>query len=482
MSEKMLKFVTTKGQTPEKTIASQRVKNFSEIYKDYILPKAEEQSSRCSQCGVPYCQIHCPLSNNIPDWLKLTAEGRLEEAYEISSATNNMPEVCGRICPQDRLCEGNCVIERAGHGTVTIGSIEKFITDTAFEKGWVKPIKIKKSLGQSVGIIGAGPAGLATAEQLRKIGYEITVYDKYDRAGGLLIYGIPNFKLEKEIVQRRTKLLKDGGIKFELNFIVGKNATLSELRKKHDAILIATGVYKAREVEIPGSNFKNIYPAMEFLTASNKKGLGDKVKMFDDGSLNTEGKDVVVIGGGDTAMDCVRTAIRQNAKSVKCLYRRDKKNMPGSAREVLNAEEEGVEFQWLTNPKEFIGKNGDVKEVVLDKMRLGEADATGRQKPEIIQSSEVKIKADIVIKALGFDPEDIPNLFSEPKLEVSRWGTIKTDLKTMHTNLDGVFAAGDIVRGASLVVWAIKDGRDAAEAMDNYLRNKVEKSSKKMVA
>jgi len=482
MSEKMLKFVTTKGQTPEKTSASQRVKNFSEIYKDYILPKAEEQSSRCSQCGVPYCQIHCPLSNNIPDWLKLTAEGRLEEAYEISSATNNMPEVCGRICPQDRLCEGNCVIERAGHGTVTIGSIEKFITDTAFEKGWVKPIKIKKSLGQSVGIIGAGPAGLATAEQLRKIGYEITVYDKYDRAGGLLIYGIPNFKLEKELVQRRTKLLKDGGIKFELNFIVGKNATLSELRKKHDAILIATGVYKAREVEIPGSNFKNIYPAMEFLTASNKKGLGDKVKMFDDGSLNTEGKDVVVIGGGDTAMDCVRTAIRQNANSVKCLYRRDKRNMPGSAREVLNAEEEGVEFQWLTNPKEFIGKNGDVKEVVLDKMRLGEADATGRQKPEIIQGSEVKIKADIVIKALGFDPEDIPNLFSEPKLEVSRWGTIKTDLKTMHTNLDGVFAAGDIVRGASLVVWAIKDGRDAAEAMDNYLRNKVAKSSKKMVA
>jgi len=393
-----------------------------------------------------------------------------------------MPEVCGRICPQDRLCEGNCVIERAGHGTVTIGSIEKFITDTAFEKGWVKPIKIKKSLAQSVGIIGAGPAGLATAEQLRKIGYEITVYDKYDRAGGLLIYGIPNFKLEKEIVQRRTKLLKDGGIKFELNFIVGKNATLSELRKKHDAILIATGVYKAREVEIPGSNFKNIYPAMEFLTASNKKGLGDKVKMFDDGSLNTEGKHVVVIGGGDTAMDCVRTAIRQNAKSVKCLYRRDKKNMPGSAREVLNAEEEGVEFQWLTNPKEFIGKNGDVKEVMLDKMRLGEADATGRQKPEIIQGSEVKIKADIVIKALGFDPEDIPNLFSEPKLEVSRWGTIKTDLKTMHTNLDGVFAAGDIVRGASLVVWAIKDGRDAAEAMDNYLRNKVAKSSKKMVA
>jgi len=482
MIEKMLKFVTVKGQTPEKTNSSQRVKNFFEIYKNYILPKAEEQSSRCSQCGVPYCQIHCPLSNNIPDWLKLTAEGRLEEAYEISSATNNMPEVCGRICPQDRLCEGNCVIERAGHGTVTIGSIEKFITDTAFEQGWVKPIKIKKDLDQSVGIVGSGPAGLAAAEQLRKIGYDITVYDKYDRPGGLLIYGIPNFKLEKEIVQRRTKLLKDGGIKFELNFVVGKNATLSELRKKHDAVLIATGVYKAREVDIPGSNLKNIYPAMEFLTASNKKGLGDKVKMFDDGFLNAEGKDVVVIGGGDTAMDCVRTSVRQNAKSVKCLYRRDKKNMPGSAREVTNAEEEGVDFQWLTNPKEFIGKNNQVKEVVLDKMRLGEADATGRQKPEIIQGSEIKIKADIVIKALGFDPEDIPNLFSEPKLEVSKWGTIKTDLKTMQTNLDGVFAAGDIVRGASLVVWAIKDGRDAADSMDVYLRNKIEKSAKKKVA
>jgi glutamate synthase (NADPH/NADH) small chain len=482
MTEKMLKFVSVKGQTPEKTNSSQRVKNFSEIYKKYILPKAEEQSSRCSQCGVPYCQIHCPLSNNIPDWLKLTAEGRLEEAYEISSATNNMPEVCGRICPQDRLCEGNCVIERAGHGTVTIGSIEKFITDTAFEQGWVKPIKIKKNLEQSVGIIGSGPAGLAAAEQLRKIGYDITVYDKYDRPGGLLIYGIPNFKLEKEIVQRRTRLLKDGGIKFELNFAVGKDATLSELRKKHDIILIATGVYKAREVEIPGCNLKNIYSAMDFLTASNKKGLGDEVKMFDDGFLNAEGKDVVVIGGGDTAMDCVRTSIRQNAKSVKCLYRRDKKNMPGSAREVANAEEEGVDFQWLTNPKEFIGKNGEIKEVVLDKMRLGEADATGRQKPEIIQGSEIKIKADIIIKALGFDPEDIPALFSEPKLEVSKWGTIKTDLKTMQTNLDGVFAAGDIVRGASLVVWAIKDGRDAAEAMDFYLRNKVEKSSKKKVA
>jgi len=472
MTEKMLRFVGLKGETPFKSDVSERVKNFSEIYKSYIEPKAKEQSSRCSQCGVPYCQIHCPLSNNIPDWLKLTAEGRLEEAYELSSATNNMPEVCGRICPQDRLCEGNCVIERAGHGTVTIGSIEKFITDHAFEKGWIKPFKVKKNLNQSIGIIGAGPAGLAAAEQLRKIGYQIIVYDRYDRPGGLLIYGIPNFKLEKYIVQRRTKLLEDSGIKFVQNFEVGKKNTLQDLKEKHDAILIATGVYKAREVEIKGSTLKNIFPAMDFLTASNKKGLGDKVKLFDDGTLNAEGKNIVVIGGGDTAMDCVRTAIRQNAKSVKCLYRRDKKNMPGSAREVSNAEEEGVDFNWLTNPKEFIGENGIVKKVILHKMRLGETDATGRQKPEIVSGSEKKIDADLVIKALGFDPEDIPNLFSEPRLNVSKWGTIKTDLKTMKTNIEGVFAAGDIVRGASLVVWAIRDGRDAATSIDEYLKNK----------
>lgn len=472
MSEKMQRFVDTKGQTPDKWGASTRVQNFAEIYDSFIEPRAAQQASRCSQCGVPYCQTHCPLSNNIPDWLKMTAEGRLEEAYELSSATNNMPEVCGRICPQDRLCEGNCVIERAGHGTVTIGSIEKFITDNAFEQGWVKPIVVEKDLDQSIGIIGAGPAGLAAADQLRKLGYQITVYDQYDRAGGLMIYGIPGFKLEKHIVERRTSLLAEGGINFKLNFVVGRDATLAQLRHKHDAILIATGVYKAREVDIPGRQLKNIYPAMQFLTASNKKGLGDRVPMFDDGQLNAEGKDIVVIGGGDTAMDCVRTAIRQNAKSVKCLYRRDQKNMPGSAREVGNAIEEGVDFQWLTDPKEFVG-SGHVQQVLVNKIQLGEPDATGRQRPEVIAGAETLMHTDMVITALGFDPEDIPSLFEEPKLSVSKWGTIKIDLRTMQTNLPGVFAAGDIVRGASLVVWAIRDGRDAAEAMDKYLQQKV---------
>ena len=477
MSKKMLEFVDIGKKTPPKRAVDDRKGDFQEIYGEYILDKAKEQSSRCSQCGVPFCQIHCPLHNNIPDWLKLTAEGRLEEAYELSQSTNNMPEVCGRICPQDRLCEGNCVIERSGHGTVTIGSVEKYILDTAWTNGWVKPIDIKKEINQSVGIIGAGPAGLACAEELRKLGYKITIYDRYDRPGGLLIYGIPNFKLEKFVVERRTKLLLDGGIKFIQNFEVGKNASFEEINDKHDALLIATGVYKAKEIEIPGNNLGNIFPAMDFLTASNRKGLGDKVENFDNGQLNSEGKDVVVIGGGDTAMDCVRTSVRQNAKSVKCLYRRDKENMPGSTREVINAEDEGVEFIWLSSPKQFVGYN-KVEKVIAYKIKLGEPDDTGRKKPEIVSDSDFEINADMVIKALGFDPENLPQLFNRQDLSITKWGTISIDFNTMETNIPGVFAAGDIVRGASLVVWAIKDGRDAAKSIKNYLQKKNNKEIK----
>tara|TARA_B100001146_G_scaffold104347_1_gene92293 strand:+ start:82 stop:1521 length:1440 start_codon:yes stop_codon:yes gene_type:complete len=477
MNDKMLKFVKIGQQTPPKRDVLDRKEDFKEIYKEFINEKAKEQSSRCSQCGVPFCQIHCPLSNNIPDWLKLTAEGRLKEAYELSQSTNNMPEVCGRICPQDRLCEGNCVIEQSGHGTVTIGSIETFITENAWENGWIKPLEIYEEKNKTIGIIGAGPAGLTCAEQLRKEGYQVTIYDRYDRSGGLLIYGIPNFKLEKFVVERRTKYLKDSGVNFVLNFEVGKDSTLKELKNKHDAILIATGVYKAREVKLPGSSLDNIFPAMEFLTASNRKGLGDKVEMFDNGILNSEGKNIVVIGGGDTAMDCVRTSVRQKAKSVKCLYRRDKANMPGSAREVSNAEEEGVEFIWLSSPKEFKGIK-KIESLIVNKIKLGEPDDSGRRKPIIKENSEFKIEADLVIKALGFDPEELPKLFGEEKLQVTKWGTIKTDFDTMETNIAGIFAAGDIIRGASLVVWAIKDGRDAAESIQKYLEQKQKQNQK----
>ena len=477
----MLKFVNFERQMPEKRIAGIRNKDFLEIYSEFAGAKAEEQASRCSQCGVPYCQSHCPLHNNIPDWLKLTAEGRLQEAYEASQATNTFPEICGRICPQDRLCEGNCVIEQSGHETVTIGALEKYITDTAWEEGWVKVNKPTNSIDRSVGIIGAGPGGLAAADILRQEGLEVTIYDRYDRAGGLLTYGIPGFKLEKDIVMRRNEQLEKSGVKFVLNTNVGVDITFDEIREKHDFVILATGVYKARELDIPNASLNGKLAALDYLTASNKLSFGDRVKEFEAGGYNADGKKVVVIGGGDTAMDCVRTAVRQGATSVKCLYRRDRANMPGSQREVQNAEEEGVIFEWLTSPKSlsnnlkindlsnFEVQEGDLKGIIVKKMRLGDPDATGRRTPEEITGSEYFEEADLVIEALGFEPEDLPTLWDQPELPVSRWGTIKVEYGTGKTNLENVYAVGDIVRGASLVVWAIKDGREAANAILNEI-------------
>jgi glutamate synthase (NADPH/NADH) small chain len=463
----MLKFVGIERDMPEKREAEERRADFREIYAEYADAKAKEQASRCSQCGVPYCQSHCPLQNNIPDWLRLTAEGRLQEAYAVSQATNTFPEICGRICPQDRLCEGNCVIEQSGHGTVTIGSVEKYITDTAWEEGWVTPANPSVERAESVGIIGAGPGGLAAADVLRRAGVQVTVYDRYDRGGGLLTYGIPGFKLEKDVVMRRVEQLEQGGVTFKLNCAVGEDISFAEIREAHDAVIIATGVYKSRDLEMPGSGATGIERAIDFLTASNRKSFGDTVDDFESGRMNAAGKRVVVIGGGDTAMDCVRTSIRQGAESVKCLYRRDRANMPGSQREVANAEEEGVVFEWLSAPKGFTSDGDKVAGVMVQKMRLGAPDASGRQAPELIEGSDYVEDADLVIKALGFEPEDLPALWDQPELTVTRWGTIRAEFTTGQTDLPGVYAVGDIVRGASLVVWAIRDGRDCADAILN---------------
>ena len=471
MSERMQRFVALGQAWPEKRSADERSHDFLEIHRDFIAEKAEAQASRCAQCGVPFCQSQCPLQNNIPDWLKLAAENRLEEAYAVSAATNPMPEICGRICPQDRLCEGACVIEQGQHGAVTIGAVEKFLTETAWREGWVAPIKARRERDQSVGIIGAGPAGLAAAERLRTRGYKVTVYDRYDRIGGLLVYGIPNFKLEKEVVTRRAQRLIDAGVEFVLNCNVGETISFEDLRARHNAVLIATGVYQAKPLNTP--NGQDVVPALDFLTTANKVGFGDEVPAYASGALNAKDRDVVVIGGGDTAMDCVRTARRQGATSVTCLYRRDRANMPGSQREVGHAEEEGVVFDWLAAPKSVRGgKTPGIKAV---RMRLGAPDASGRQSPEETPDSAYDVPGDLIIAALGFDPEDLPKQWSAPDLAVTRWGTVKVDAATYATSLPGVYAAGDIVRGASLVVWAIREGRDAADAIHAFIEAQASK-------
>ncbi len=471
----MLQFVTEQQQYPEIRTSTQRKHDFKEIYDEYVKSKAQTQAARCSQCGVPFCQIHCPLNNNIPDWLKLAAEGYLQEAYAISSQTNLMPEICGRICPQDRLCEGSCVIEQSNHGAVTIGAIEKFLTETAWEQGWVDDIMPTQYQSHSVGIIGSGPAGLAAAEMLRIHGYNVTIYDRYDRAGGLLTYGIPDFKLEKSVIMRRIERLERANIQFIYGCDIGKTLPFDELKERHDALLIATGVYKARNLQLTGLEEHHYIPALDFLIASNKVNFGDSVPHMQDsdGSLNVEGKNIVVIGGGDTAMDCLRTAVRRGASSVTCLYRRDCENMPGSKREVKNAIEEGVKFEFLANPKAVItDTEGKPKSLIVAKMSLGQKDATGRHTSQEIPDSHFTINADMIIGALGFEPEDLPTLFACPDLSVTRWGTLAVNHQTGHTSVEGVFAAGDIVRGASLVVWAIKDGRDIAQHIISYLKQK----------
>ena len=465
-------FVVTPRTGPAKASAAERVRGFDEIYADFTAPTGTGQASRCAQCGVPFCQTGCPLQNNIPDWLRLAAEGRAEEAWRRVEATSTLPEICGRICPQDRLCEGACTLEQAGWETVTIGSVERWLGDMAFANGWVEPIRPRAERGQSVGVVGAGPAGMAAADRLRSAGYGVTLYDRHDRAGGLLMYGIPGFKLEKSVVQRRLDRLAKGGVEFRLGVDVGGDLPFAEVRAAHDAVLVATGVYQARRLTAPGCGSSGVIAALDYLIASNRKGLGDAVPAFDDGDLNASGRRVVVIGGGDTAMDCVRTAVRQGATSVTCLYRRDRDNMPGSAREVTNAEEEGVVFEWLAAPRAILGEAGQVTGVRAQRMALAAPGTDGRWASEPVPGAEFDLAADLVIEALGFEPEDIPAMFAEPDLAVTDWRTIRTAGRTKATTLEGVFAAGDIVRGASLVVWAVRDGQEAAAEIDAWLSDR----------
>lgn len=513
MTEPMLRFVSRSQQAPEKRAADARRRDFREIYEGFQTEAAEAQAARCSQCGVPFCASGCPLSNDIPDWLFLAANNRLEEAYGLSSATNSFPEICGRICPQDRLCEGSCVI-RKDFGSVTIGAVERFITENAFQEGWVRPEHPARALTTSVGIVGAGPAGLACAERLRAEGHEVHVYDRNPQPGGLLMYGIPGFKLEKHVVTRRWKLLEAQGVQFHQGVTVGgnlegcpfeeeqlegdilasapseglNNVSLQELREKHDAVFLATGVYQARpmagpgETVMAGSDLEGVVPALDYLCAIHGPDPlpSERLPSAKRAVLSASGRRVVVIGGGDTAMDCARTALREGAESVTVVYRRDRDNMPGSRQEVRNAEEEGARFHWLAAPEALLGETR-VTGVRVTEMRLAAPDSDGRR-AVVSSGASSTLEADMVICALGFLPEDLPTRLGASDLAVTRWGTLKVSRNGFETSLPGVFAGGDIVRGASLVVWAIRDGRDAARAIHAALLKKTQKQSARTAA
>ena len=422
-TQPMLQFVTNPRQMPEERDATERRGDFDEIYREFAAVRAAEQAARCSQCGVPYCQTHCPLHNNIPDWLMLTAKGRLEEAYETAQATNIFSEICGRICPQDRLCEGSCVIEQAGHGTVTIGAIEKYITDTAWQKGWVKPIRPPVERPESVGVIGAGPGGLAAADRLRRAGIQVTVYDRYDRAGGLMTYGIPGFKLEKPVIMRRIEQLEAGGVQFVLNCNVGEDISFAAIRGQHDAVLIATGVYKSRELEGSGAVPGGIERALDYLTASNRQCFGDEVPEFDSGALNAAGKRVVVIGGGDTAMEEAQYLTRM-CKKVHLIHRRDEFR----ASQIMQK-------RTLENPKIEVHWNRTVDEV------LGKDRVEGLRLRSTVDDSVEPLTVTGLFLAIGHVPNS--KIF-KGQLDMDEVGYLKVEPGTTRTNIEGVFASGDV--------------------------------------
>ncbi len=458
----MQDFANIPRQPPKRRDKEERVQDFAEIYSGFDAVELHRQSGRCAQCGVPFCQSGCPLHNTIPDWLAMAAAGQEHAAWRLSSATNPLPEICGRICPQDRLCEGACVPGQAGLGAITIGAVETALTERAWKEGWIAPIHPPCETGHSVAIIGSGPAGLAAAAHLREGGIAVEIYERADRPGGLLIYGIPSFKLQKDVVLRRIDWLERSGVVFHLNSEVGKAVSLAQLRTRYDAVLLAMGVSQARKLNAPGASDTMVIPAMEYLTCANRIGFGDTVKAFSSGRLNACGKNVVVIGGGDTAMDCVRTAVRQHAASVTCLYRRDEENMPGSRQELQNAREEGVVFHWLGAPKAILGNKGEAGRIRAVRMQLGARRADGRAQPEEVPDSSFELRADMIIAALGFVPDNWVHSLQAPDLQTAPGGTIALQRPGYETSLRGVYAAGDCVRGASLVVWAIRQGHEAA--------------------
>ncbi len=490
MRPSMHKFVDLSQHFPDARKAVERKQDFLEIDAPFDKRDCERQSSRCEQCAVPFCQTFCPVGNDIPDWLMLCAEGEWRDAWERLSAINALPEICGRICPQDRLCEGNCVLERSGHGTVTIGAVEKTLTEHAFHEGWVQPLRPRRERSAKVAIVGSGPAGLSAALRLREVGYQVRVFEAQDRAGGLMIYGIPNFKLDKHVVERRVRWLQESGVDVTLNCRIGKDKSFASLRAEYDVVLIATGVYDARTLSLEGEEGEGMLAAFPYLKHSDRIYLGDSVEAQEQQRWSAAGRRVVVLGGGDTAMDCVRTAQRQGAKSVLCLYRRDRDSMPGSRREVQKAEEEGVVFRFLMRPTALLQRkqartkkttaNGTVFEVEgvrVQKMRMGAKGKDGRTTALPVEGEEEEVPCDCVIKALGFEAEDLPALFDEPALPTTEWGTLRVEKPDMQSALEGVFAAGDIVRGASLVVWAVREGMDAARGIDAALEGRAAKKT-----
>jgi glutamate synthase (NADPH/NADH) small chain len=460
-------FVDVPRRDPAKKPAAERRQEFAEIYGDFNATSVTEQADRCLACGNPYCEWKCPVHNYIPNWLKLIAEGNLTEAAEMSHRTNSLPEICGRICPQDRLCEGACTLND-DFGAVTIGSIEKYISDTAFAQGWRPDMSDVKSTGKRVAIIGAGPAGLGCADILVRNGVAPVVFDRHPEIGGLLTFGIPEFKLEKDVVKNRRVILEEMGVEFRLNVEIGKDIPLQTLLDEYDAVFLGMGTYTYMQADIPGEDLPGVHAALDFLIANinHRKGWAKSVDEF----IDMAGKRVVVLGGGDTAMDCNRTAIRQGAQSVQCAYRRDEANMPGSKREVVNTKEEGVAFLWNRQPVEIVG-NGKVEGIKLVTTKLGEPDKHGRRRPEIVAGSEEIVPADAVVVAFGFRPSPA-DWFADFNIDTDEGGRVIAPAQNSYqhqTTNPKIFAGGDMVRGSDLVVTAVYEGRQAAEGILDFL-------------